>query len=112
VDTLVHVDAVQELGRREENTILAPILRQVNLLAFTHPRCYRAGMVHSNENVTEGTMLAEERMTVDERGKHLRRMQKRYGPANRLGRGKLLDEMQQVLGLHRLQATSLPKTFP
>ena len=46
-------------------------------------------------------MLAEERMTVDERRKYLWRMQKRYTLAGRLGRGKLLDEMQQVLGMHR-----------
>ena len=58
-------------------------------------------MVHSNENVTEGTMLAEERMTVDERRKYLCRMQKRYGSGDRQGRGKLLDEMEQVLGMHR-----------
>jgi hypothetical protein len=46
-------------------------------------------------------MPAEDRMTVDERRKYLARMQKRYISVDRLGRGKLQDEMEQVLGMHR-----------
>lgn len=40
-------------------------------------------------------------MTIDERYKYLRRMQKRYRKANREGRRVLLDEMEAVTGLHR-----------
>ena len=40
-------------------------------------------------------------MTIDERRKYLRKMQKRYRQAKREAKGKLLDEMQAVSGLHR-----------
>lgn len=40
-------------------------------------------------------------MTVDERRKYLRLMQKRYEQADRKERSRLLDEMEQVSGLHR-----------
>jgi hypothetical protein len=46
-------------------------------------------------------MSNEEKMTVDERRKYLRRMQKRYGKASRKEKGRLLDEMEQVTELHR-----------
>ncbi len=46
-------------------------------------------------------MEGEERMTVDDRYKYLRRMQKRYRKAGRKLRGELLDEMEAVTGLHR-----------
>ncbi len=46
-------------------------------------------------------MVEEERMTVDERYKYLRRMQRRYRKAGRKERGVLLDEMEAVTGLHR-----------
>lgn len=40
-------------------------------------------------------------MTVDERYKYLRKMKARYVKADRKGRKQLLDEMEQVAGLHR-----------
>jgi hypothetical protein len=46
-------------------------------------------------------MSSEEKMTVDERRKYLRQMQKRYCKAGRSERGRLLDEMEQVTELHR-----------
>jgi hypothetical protein len=46
-------------------------------------------------------MPDEEKMTLDERWKYLRRMRKRYLKASRLERGRLLDEMEAVTGLHR-----------
>lgn len=54
-------------------------------------------------------MEGEERMTVDERYKYLRRMQKRYRKAGRKGRGELLDEMEAVTGLHRKSLVRLMK---
>lgn len=42
-----------------------------------------------------------EPMTVDERRKCLRKMQKRYQIASRGERSRLLDEMEAVLGQHR-----------
>jgi len=49
----------------------------------------------------EEPMTTEDKMTVDERYKYLRRMQKRYKKANRKERQKLLDEMEAVTELHR-----------
>jgi hypothetical protein len=46
-------------------------------------------------------MTTEDKMTVDERRKYLRRMQKRYLQADRRERGRLLDEMEAVIELHR-----------
>jgi len=46
-------------------------------------------------------MPAEDEMTIDERWKYLRKMRKRYVKANRNERGRLLDEMEAVTGLHR-----------
>ena len=54
-------------------------------------------------------MEREERMTVDERYKYLRRMQKRYRRAKRQERGALLDEMEAVTGLHRKSLVRLMK---
>jgi hypothetical protein len=58
-------------------------------------------MVRSKDNVTEGTMPDEEKMTIDERYKYLRIQQKRYGQAKRKERSQMLDEMEQVTGLDR-----------
>jgi hypothetical protein len=58
-------------------------------------------IVLSNDNVTEGTMPADERMTIDERLKYLRKMRQRYLEADRAQRGQLLTEMETVTGLHR-----------
>lgn len=46
-------------------------------------------------------MSAEDQMTIDERYKYLRRMQKRYRKASRNERQALLDEMETVTELHR-----------
>src|SRR4030042_6394193 len=49
----------------------------------------------------EGTMSTEEKMTIDERRKYLRKMQARYRQAGRKERGHLLDEMEAITELHR-----------
>ena len=46
-------------------------------------------------------MSDDEQMSIDERYKYLRKMQQRYRKAEREERGKLLDEMEVVTGLHR-----------
>jgi hypothetical protein len=46
-------------------------------------------------------MSTEDKMTIDERRKYLRRMKKRYVQANREERGQLLDEMEKITELHR-----------
>ncbi len=46
-------------------------------------------------------MPNEERMTVNERRKYLRLIKKRYLKASKLERGRLLDEMEAITGLHR-----------
>ena len=46
-------------------------------------------------------MSIEDRMTIDERRKYLRKMQERYLQADRKERGQLLDEMEAVTELHR-----------
>ncbi len=46
-------------------------------------------------------MVTEDKMTIDERRKYLRKMKERYVCAKRKERGQLLAEMEQVLGLHR-----------
>jgi len=46
-------------------------------------------------------MSDDERMTIDERYKYLRTMQRRYRKANRAELSGLLDEMEQVTGMHR-----------
>ena len=59
-------------------------------------------MVPSNKKVTEGNdMSAEERMTVDERRKYLKKMLPLYLAANREEKGKLLTQMQCVTGMER-----------
>ncbi len=46
-------------------------------------------------------MSTEDKMTIDERLKYLRRMKKRYTQAGRKEQGRLLDEMEMVTELHR-----------
>lgn len=46
-------------------------------------------------------MDLKETMTIDERYKYLRVMQKRYRKANKADRSALLDEMETATGLHR-----------
>jgi hypothetical protein len=54
-------------------------------------------------------MSIEEKMTINERRKYLRRMQKRYAKANRKEKGRLLDEMEQVTELNRKYLIGLLK---
>ncbi len=59
-------------------------------------------MVLSKDNVTEeGTVATREQMTIDERYKYLRLMNKRYWAADKKGRSQLLTEMEEVTGYHR-----------
>ena len=46
-------------------------------------------------------MSTDDKMTIDERWKYLRRMQKRYLKADCTGRSQLLGEMEAVTGQHR-----------
>ena len=55
----------------------------------------------------EGTVSTEENMTIDERRKYLRTMKRRYDRADRKERGRLLDEMEAVTGMHRKSVTRL-----
>jgi len=71
-------------------------------LALFQIKYYRRIIIPSNENVTEETMLHEERMAIDERCKYLHKMRFRYWQACcRKDRSKLLDEMEAVTELHR-----------
>jgi hypothetical protein len=54
-------------------------------------------------------MSIEDRMTIDERRKYLRKVQDRYLQARRKERGQLLDEMQAVTELHRKSLVRLMK---
>jgi hypothetical protein len=54
-------------------------------------------------------MSIEDKMTIDERRKYLRRMEKRYRQADRKERGRLLDEMEAVTDLHRKSLIRLLK---
>jgi len=46
-------------------------------------------------------MSSDDKMSIEERRKYLRRMKKRYAQATRKERGQLLDEMKAVTELHR-----------
>lgn len=63
-------------------------------------------MVPSKENVTEGTMPNEDKMTMDERLKYLRIQHPHYQKGNRQERTRLLDEMERVTGLDRKTPSS------
>ena len=52
-------------------------------------------------------MPNEEKMTLNERRKYLRLIRKRYLKTSKLERGRLLDEMEAVTGLHRKSLTRL-----
>jgi hypothetical protein len=54
-------------------------------------------------------MSIEDKMTIDERRKYLKKMQERYLQANRKERGQLLDEMEAVTELHRKSLIRLMK---
>ena len=46
-------------------------------------------------------MPTDDKMTIDEERKYLRKMQKRYSQSDREQQGQLLDEMEAVTGKHR-----------
>jgi len=46
-------------------------------------------------------MSTEDKMTIDERRKYLRIIRQRYRKTNRIGKGRILDEMEAVTGMHR-----------
>ena len=46
-------------------------------------------------------MSTDDKMTIDEERKYLRKMQKRYAKANLKQKGRLLNEMEAVTGKHR-----------
>ena len=52
-------------------------------------------------------MSIDDTMTIDERRKYLRMMQKRYVQADRKERGRLLDEMEVITQLHRKSLSRL-----
>ena len=52
-------------------------------------------------------MVAQVKMTIDERRKYLRIMQSRYLKAGRAEKTALLDEMEEVTGMHRKSLTRL-----
>ncbi len=52
-------------------------------------------------------MPTEDEMTLDERRKYLKRMKPRYLKATRREQSRLLNEMEQVTGLHRKSLTRL-----
>jgi hypothetical protein len=54
-------------------------------------------------------MSTEEKMSIDERRKYLRQMQKRYTKAGRKEKGQLLDEMEAVTELDRKSLIRLMK---
>jgi hypothetical protein len=58
-------------------------------------------MVLSNDNVTEGAMPGEKKMSIDERYNFLRIMQGKYAEAKRKERSQLLDHLEYATGLNR-----------
>jgi hypothetical protein len=54
-------------------------------------------------------MSVEDKMTIDERRKYLKKMQERYLQADRKERGQLLDEMEAITELHRKSLIRLMK---
>ena len=57
-------------------------------------------------------MPSEEQMTIEERYKYLRQQQERYRGLDRTGRGKLLDELEAITGLHRKSLVRLMSSKP
>jgi hypothetical protein len=79
---------------------------------FFHLKCYRGGIVPSKEKVTGGTKTNEEKMTIYERYKYLRKMQGYYQQASSKERSDLLNEMERVTDLHRKSLIRLMKNKP
>jgi len=53
-------------------------------------------MVLPNENVTGGTISNDDKMTIDERYKYIRKMKKCYPKATEEERRNRSDEMQEI----------------
>jgi hypothetical protein len=66
---------------------------------FTHAERYRRGMVHSNENVTGGTVPDEERSTSSERRGYLRLIGKQHVEASRVQRPRFPDQVVSRLAV-------------
>jgi len=46
-------------------------------------------------------MAREKKLTIDERREYLKAVQKRYVGASKAERGRMLDDMEAITGLHR-----------
>lgn len=46
-------------------------------------------------------MAREKKLTIDERRDYLKAVQKRYVGASKAERGRMLDDMEAITGLHR-----------
>jgi hypothetical protein len=53
-------------------------------------------MIHSNENITEGTMHTDNDMAINKRLKYLRKIKKRYQESSTKEGSRLLDEMHRI----------------
>lgn len=71
--------------------------------AFTQVKCYRSRYTSLKRKCyrVRGSMQTEDEMTINERRKYLKRMKPLYVKASKAERGKLLDQMHEVTGLHR-----------
>ena len=79
---------------------LSGIAHFVNMPAFYQLKCYRSIIVHSKENVTEGTMAETDQMNINERGKDIQKMHILCWRAETKGeRSYMLNEKQLVNGL-------------
>jgi hypothetical protein len=81
------MDGASARGRRPRQAIVPPLDLVGKPTVFPHVKCYRDGIIPSKENVTGGAMSVEDKMTIDERRKYLKKMQERYLQADRKERG-------------------------
>src|SRR5439155_3007650 len=70
-------------------------------LLFPQSECEWRGYGSLNQGCVRERAPDAERMTVDERRKCLKRMRGRYLAATREERGRLLDDLAALTGLHR-----------
>ena len=68
--------------------------------------------IHSNDNVTAGTMPTVEKMSLNERRKYLRLIKKRHLKVSKLERGRLLDDVEVTTGSHRRRLIRLVSGSP
>jgi hypothetical protein len=55
----------------------------------------------AQSKVLPGGMVREKKLSIDERRDYLKAMQKRYVGASKAERGRMLDDMEAITGLHR-----------